>query len=64
MKKNDLKEVYRYVNAMRNSKKKVYADYYLAWKLNPDANNRPDDMGLSYMGAQAVRININKLLEN
>jgi hypothetical protein len=58
------KEVFKYINAIRNGNKKVYADYYLAYKLDPANNKEPGLMGLSYMGGQAVRMNVNKILEN
>jgi len=54
------KEIFKYINSMRNSAKKTYADYYLSYKLN--GGEEPERMGLSYMGAQCVRMNIDKML--
>jgi hypothetical protein len=47
-----------YVKAIRNPAKKSYAMAYLAWQR--DQRPEPDwqDYGLSYMGAQAVRLQL------
>lgn len=47
----------KYVGAVRNVNKRDYARLYLAWIVDgrPDGRD-PEPVGLSYMGAQAVRL--------
>lgn len=49
---------YKYVNRMKNQRKKAYGQEYMAYLLGK--RNEPDykDYNLSYMGAQAVRIGL------
>ena len=48
----------RYINAIRNANKKAYAQEFWAWldagKIGPE----PQRTDLSYMAAQAVRVNL------
>jgi len=55
------KEVYAYVAKIRNPLKREYAQKYLAYCESPDPNAKAPKVpnGLSYMGAQAVRLTIN-----
>jgi hypothetical protein len=55
-------EIFKYINAIRNSAKKTYAEYYLSYKLT--GSNEPERMGLSYMAAQSVRMNIDNMLSS
>lgn len=52
---------WRYVRRIRNSDKRWYASTYLAYALGEQGEpSRP--AGLSYMAAQAVRMEINEIL--
>lgn len=48
----------KYIRSIRNAAKRAYAEQYLKWYTNPPTEAEPDRGALSYMGAQAVRINI------
>jgi len=50
-----------YVNRIKNSRKREYALDYLRWWTEGGREPKPPD-GLGYMGAQAVRIQINAIL--
>ena len=52
----------RYVRGIRNKAKRDYAERYLAWLLNGEEGPEPDSTGLSYMGAQAVRLTLAQAL--
>jgi len=57
------KEMQKYINGIRNKAKKDYAKkYYLFLTENrTEGTIEPKYINLSYMGAQAVRMNLNKL---
>ena len=59
-----LAEAHRYLNLIRNKPKRVYGFAYLAWIRNGCVGYEPERGPLSYMGAQAVRIQLTKLLDN
>jgi hypothetical protein len=48
-----------YVSAIRNAKKRAYATQYRLWLLAGRNGDSPEvPTGLSYMGAQAVRLQL------
>jgi len=52
-----------YIRSIRNAAKKAYAEQYLAWVMDGrQGHNGPewDRSKLSYMGAQAVRMNLDE----
>jgi hypothetical protein len=51
-----------YIATIRNPRKKQYAEQYLHWLCNPRVPDPVED-GLSYMAAQAVRMNIRQIME-
>jgi hypothetical protein len=51
------KRIQTYINRIRNPHKLEYARVYLAYLRNP-VGESPDYPGLSYMAAQAVRMNL------
>lgn len=56
--------VEKYVRRIRNSLKYVYANNYAAWVLNGRIGVEPVRVhGLSYMAAQAVRLEIEDLVK-
>lgn len=57
---NYLQVAHNYVKRIRNAKKKDYAQKYLISKLSE--TEEPERGELSYMAAQCVRMNINRLL--
>lgn len=57
--KSKLAAANRYANLIRNKPKRDYAFAYLSWMRNGAEGNEPDKpKGLSFMGAQAVRMQI------
>ena len=49
----------RYMNLIRNKAKRDYGFAYIAWLKNGAVGHSPErPPGLSYMGAQAVRIQL------
>ena len=58
-----------YINSLRNTAKKSYARKYAAYQfelqkhLSTGIVERPEYPGLSYMAAQAVRMNIDEIIE-
>lgn len=50
--------VEKYINRIRNQKKKTYAQEYLEWLRVGDDDAPDPPEGLSYMAAQAVRMNV------
>lgn len=52
----------RYVRATRNPKKRAYAAQYVAWKLGEAIEPDSAASGLSYMGAQSVRLSVARIL--
>ena len=54
----------RYINRIRNKAKKRYAKEYLAWLMNRCNGKEPERIpyGLSYMAAQAVRMDLRDLV--
>lgn len=51
-----------YVGRIRHLKKRAYAEQYVAWKLGNGAEPEFAASGLSYMGAQAVRLAVAEML--
>lgn len=59
----ELSAAYRYLNLLRNKPKRVYGFAYLAWLRNHAIGQEPESpVGLSVMGAQAVRHNLAEIL--
>jgi hypothetical protein len=55
-------KVEKYINAIRNSKKRDYARrYWSHYTSFPLPKESPDHGGLSFMGAQSVRMEIHHL---
>ena len=50
----------KYINRIRNTKKKAYANAYLKWILKGGVHPDGKDFGLGYMGAQSVRLDFVK----
>jgi len=50
----------RYINAIKNPDKKLYAQLYYKFLLGD--TYKPDSSGLSYMAAQGVRLRLSKTL--
>ena len=63
---NTTHPVYKYINRIRNEKKRLYATEYLAWynQVSLDNETMPSwrKLGLTYMGAQAVRMRVHQLI--
>ena len=59
-----LRAAYRYLNLIKNTAKRRYGFTYLAWLGNGAAGYEPDRGRLSVMGAQAVRLQLDELLNN
>lgn len=56
-------EVEKYIKSIKNSNKKFYAEAYHKWiKEGKKQNDWPEHEGISVMGAQAVRMNIDKIM--
>jgi hypothetical protein len=47
-----------YMKRIRNPRKRSYAMAYLAWQRGEQPRPNRDDYGLSYMGAQAVELEL------
>lgn len=60
----ELQAAYRYLNLIRNKPKRGYGFAYLAWLRNDCVGYEPEHKGLSFMGAQAVRLQLNEILDN
>lgn len=60
---DDLRPAVKYVSAIRNERKKRYARAYLEY-LTGETSKEPDykDFNLGYMGGQAVRMSLDKLV--
>lgn len=56
-----LKAAYRYGNLIRNKAKRDYAFAYIAWLRNGAEGLEPERGKLSYMAAQAVRMEIDAM---
>jgi hypothetical protein len=56
-----LAEIYKYTNGIRNKQKREYANAYVSYLRNGGYGNEPERGGLSCMGAQAVRIQLNSM---
>jgi len=56
-----LGQAYKYANLIRNNTKREYANAYIAWLRNGAEGLEPEHDKLSYMGAQAVRDNIDAM---
>lgn len=56
-----LEKAGKYVNRIRNKKKKDYAEKYLCWKTEM-RKEEPEVNVLSYIAAQAVRMTLNEIL--
>jgi len=52
----------RYIESIRNRAKRAYAHAYYQWLRDPQVSDPPDHPNLSAMGAQAVRMNLDKIL--
>ena len=48
----------RYIKGIRNEAKRAYAVAYLKWIRSGEQGDSPEYVGLSYMAAQAVRLNL------
>ena len=56
-------DVRDYIGSIRNAKKRAYADSYARYQYRQDLKlNVPESGELSYMAAQAVRMNITSML--
>ena len=56
-------DVRDYIGSIRNAKKRAYADSYARFQYRQDLKiTSPDPGTLSYMAAQAVRMNIISML--
>jgi hypothetical protein len=55
-------EAYRYLNLIRNADKRRYGFAYLAWMRNHAIGHEPERGRLSYMAAQAVRMQLHEIL--
>jgi len=53
-----IKLAYRYLNLIRNAAKRRYGFAYLAWLNGGAVGDEPERGALSYMAAQAVRIEL------
>lgn len=51
----------RYLNLLRNSKKRAYGWAYLEWLKEGCVGNEPERNGLGMMAAQAVRMQIDAM---
>jgi hypothetical protein len=58
--KTPLEEGYSYVRTLRNWAKRQYAEAYLLWKAHGGAEPKYE---CSYMAAQAVRMQIDRLFD-
>ena len=56
-----LRQAYRYANLIRNANKRRYASLYISWLIEGAVGMEPEQEGLSYIGAQAVRLHIASL---
>ena len=52
-----------YVSRIQHPGKKKYAELYLKWKLEDEKGEEPDRGSLSVMGAQAVRMVLDEILQ-
>ena len=59
---SDVAKAKTYVRRIRNKAKKTYAQKYLQWMLGGERGDDPAYAGLSYMGAQAVRLSLQDIL--
>ena len=60
-----LAQANRYLNLTRNKAKRTYGFAYLAWLKGGCVSLEPErPHSLSYMGAQAIRIHLDILLDN
>lgn len=56
-------QISRYIQGIRNDRKKQYAIAYYRFKCGQRPAPHEKDFGLGYMGAQAVRMRINAIWE-
>jgi hypothetical protein len=56
-------KINKYIRAIRNDEKKKYALCYLDYLRGDQVNEPCHDNTLSYMGAQAVRMNLHELIK-
>lgn len=61
---NEAEGVDSYIRHIKNKNKKEYAKRYYKWKKNKEKGDSPDHGALGTMGAQAVRMNIDDLMES
>jgi hypothetical protein len=60
-KKMKIETIQTYIKAIHNKDKKLYAIAYYNYLHSNKTINEPQYKNLSYMGAQAVRMNLNNL---
>jgi hypothetical protein len=58
------KDIESYIKRIKNKAKKDYAQRYYTWKLKGEKGEEPDRGSLSAMGAQAVRMQLEDLMES
>jgi hypothetical protein len=70
MKPETTARIERYINSIRSTRKREYAEKYLEWLQTPArllselmSENGPDRGELPYMAAQAVRLQIASIIE-
>lgn len=60
-------QAHRYIKAIRNPAKRAYAEHYWAYLVDNIVRNvttdSPQPSGLTYMAAQAVRLNLHTFTE-
>tara|TARA_Y100000034_G_C6796613_1_gene357073 strand:+ start:359 stop:649 length:291 start_codon:yes stop_codon:yes gene_type:complete len=54
----------RYIKRIRNKRKRVYAEHYAGFLLTGETQPEPIEDGLSYLGAQAVRLQLRDILKS